>query len=57
MDNSSRHDSTDKGKSRYSADFPAAAQDGTLQEMEKLIPDLKKRDLANMKPDEKDEAI
>ena len=57
MDNSSRHDSTDKVKSRYSADFPAAAQDGTLQEMEKLIPDLKKRDLENMKPDEKDESI
>ena len=28
-----------------------------LLEMENLIPELKKRDVANMKPDERDEAI
>ena len=41
-DHSQRHDSTEKVQSIHSAAFPSAVQDGTLQEMESLIPKLKK---------------
>ena len=56
MANSNRHNSDENGHSaRFSADIMGNMN--ALQEMENLIPELKKRDIANMKPDERDEAI
>ena len=54
--NSIRHDSEEGGKSRHSAQFGGGGKQPSLQNMEDLIPKLSKKDLANMRPDERDEA-
>ena len=57
MENNSskRHDSDENAVSRFSAEF--GGTQSNLQNMESLVPSLKKKDLANMQPDERDEGI